>query len=158
MGKRIKYIIYLLTVLLFVSCEEVVDYQCNLSCNLFFKKRKIEKILKQSATSADKIYTIDLQFLFTEEIDRIFYCNGPLSASDIMSLTDWQDCMKCPVSTLQDNQSRIIIFSRNQVLYFETFNIKHCYIQVSNGHFLTNNTILSVRKYNKNEYEITPYI
>lgn len=82
---------------------------------------------KKTDVSDGSNYSFDLQSLFQEKIDSVFYFNGPRFSDEISSIIGYPGGECGATSTLQDTQSRIIIFSDGQISYFENFRITFCF-------------------------------
>lgn len=126
------------------------------SCDISFSRHTVSRKLKRTANSNGNNYALDLQSLFKERIDSIFYFNGPRFSDEIASIIGYAGGECGAISTLQDTQSRIILFSDGQIFYFETFSIGFCFMDSDKTECARINTIIDVHKYGKNEYKIKP--
>ena len=141
----------LATILICGSCARTQDY-----LGTSFPHNKISRALKQVAVSEDSVFVFDLQSLFEERIDSVFYLNGLLLSSEIAEITGLSARERGATTTLLDNQSRIILFSAGQVMYYETFSMSFCLITPNKSNRTEYSTIAIGKKYSKKEFEIGP--
>lgn len=130
------------------------------SCDITRRKccsgHTVSRKLKRTAVSDGSNYSFDLQSLFQEKIDSVFYFNGPRFSDEIASIIGCPGGECGPTSTLQDTQSRIIVFCDGHISYYENFRIVFCIIDSDKIECARFNTIVDVHKYGKNEYRINP--
>ena len=141
----------LATILICGSCARTQD-----CLGTSFPHNKISRALKQVAVSEDSVFVFDLQSLFEERIDSVFYLNGLLLSSEIAEITGLTAREREATTTLLDNQSRIILFSAGQVMYYETFSMSFCLITPNKSNRTEYGTIAIGKKYSKKEFEIGP--
>lgn len=142
---------FLITILLFGSCNRVND-----CLGISFPRHKISQALKQTVVSEDSVYVIDLQTLFEERIDSVFYFNGLLLSSEIAEITGLPAVERGAVRTLQDTQSRIILFSAGEVFYYESFRISLCFIKPEKTNRAKYSTLVMATTYNNEEFVLEP--
>lgn len=129
---------------------------CDIPWRECFSGHTVSRKLKKTDVSDGSNYSFDLQSLFQEKIDSVFYFNGPRFSDEISSIIGYPGGECGATSTLQDTQSRIIIFSDGQISYFENFRITFCFMDSDKIECARFNTIVDVNKYDKNEYRINP--
>ena len=154
MGKGSIRIFILLGILIISSsCENRMQ-------NFFVSyspRHKISKALKQTIASEDSIYTLDLQSLYEDKIDSIFYFNGLLFSSEIAEITGLPQKERGATSTLLDTQSRIILFSTGRVLHYETFSIYFCFMNPQKTACARCDTNVDIVKYSDRELKLDPH-
>lgn len=157
MGKRSNGFVAIFALILITGCKSITDFHCLISSRFSMSRREISKIIKQSVVSVDTPHTLDLNSIFLQDIDSVFYCNGPMSSSEIIRITNWRGVVDCSMSSVQDNQSRIILFSNGKTCYYESFDIPNYFFIIPvNSYVITQETIIEVNKNKRGQYQIIP--